>query len=131
MKNKQYNAERKYMDTLAKLDFDRDLAIEAMYNEAYNRMQQTIDDFYMRYASNTGLSLTDAKRVASQMDVKKFEKAAELAVKTKDFSEDTNKWLKTYNLNMRVNIIELMKLQLELDLRSLYDNQYGLMDKAR
>ena len=130
-KNRQYNAERKYMDDIAKKDFDRDLAIETMYNEAYNRMQQTIDGYYMRYANVTGLSLSDAKKLASQMDIKKFEKAAEIAVKSKDLSEETSKWLKTYNLNMRVNRVELLKLELELELRQLHDKGFNLMDKAR
>lgn len=119
------------MDDIAKKDFDRDLAIEAMYNEAYNRMQQTIDDYYMRYANATGMSLSEAKKLASQMDIKKFEKAAEIAVKSKDLSEETSKWLKTYNLNMRVNRVELLKLELELELRQLHDKGFNLMDKAR
>ncbi len=129
--NRQYNAERKYMDDIAKKDFDRDLAIESMYTESYNRMQQTIDGYYMRYANTTGMSLSDAKKLASQMDIKKFEKAAEMAVKSKDLSDETSKWLKTYNLNMRVNRVELLKLELELELRQLHDKGFNLMDKAR
>ena len=130
-KNRKYNAERKYMDQIEKLDFDRELAIETMYNESYNRMQQKIDGYYVRYANANGLSLGDAKKKASAMDIRDFEALAKKAVDNKDLSEETSDWLKTYNLNMRVNRMELLKLDLELEIRQLHDKEFSLMDKAR
>lgn len=129
-KNIKYNAERKVMDELAKRDFKRDKAIEKIYQQSTARIQNQIDSFYLKYASNNGLSKAEVMKLVSKMDVTKFQDAAKLAVKTRDFSDEANYWLKIYNLKMKTNRLELMKAEINLELLSMTEDISKLSNAA-
>ena len=129
-KNIQYNAERKAMDELAKRDFKRDKAIEKIYQQSMTRIQNQIDSFYLKYASNNGLSKAEVMKLVSKMDVTKFQDAAKLAVKTRDFSDEANYWLKIYNLKMKTSRLELMKAEINLELISMTEDVSKLSNTA-
>lgn len=131
LKNAKYNAERKAQDALIKRDLDRDLILERMYRQSYDRMQAQLDNYFMRYAKDTGLALAEVKKRADAMDVQLFADKAKEAVRIKDFSDETNEWLKTYNLKMKVSRLELQQAEIEWELRMLHDEAYQLMDSTR
>lgn len=124
-----YEHERAAQNVWAKRDLQTDKLLEATYQESIRRMQDQIDRFYIKYASNKGLTRAEANRRIKGFDVQAWaEKAAE-AVKNKDFSPYTNEWLKTYNTKMYISRIELMKAELELELQNLYSAENKIMDK--
>ena len=125
-----YERERKVMNDWAKRDFKREKMIEDVHRQTVKTLQTKIDQFYMRYAGREGLSRAEAMKRADQMDVTKFADKARLAVANKDFSDETNEWLKTYNLKMRVSRLELLKEELNWELIQMYDKDFQLVNKA-
>lgn len=130
-RNQRYNAERKAQAELMKRDLDRDQVLAKIYQESYNRMQAQIDKFYMTYAGQNGLTKQEAMKRVSAFDVTQFNQKAAEAVRTKDFSPETNAWLKTYNLKMRVSRLELLKAELALEIQNLTAEVNEVFDKAR
>ena len=130
-RNRLYNAERKAQSDLMKRDLDRDRILTQIYQESFNRMQKQIDGFYIRYAGQEGLTKQEAMKRVSEMDVTKFNEKAAKAVKNKDFSHETNKWLKVYNLKMKVSRLELLKAELTLEIQNLTAEVNEVFDKAR
>ncbi|MEQ9809193.1 minor capsid protein [Streptococcus jiangjianxini] len=129
--NQKYNAERKAQAELMKRDLDRDKFLVQLYQESYNRMQAQIDQFYMAYAGKEGLTKQEAMKRVSEMDVTKFNDKAAKAVREKDFSHETNQWLRTYNLKMKVSRLELLKQELALEIQNLTAEVNEVFDKAR
>ena len=93
--------------------------------EIYRRMlydaQKEIDAFYGRYASKEGITISEAKKRVSSMDVEAFSKMAKRMVETKDFSPQANAALRLYNLTMKVNRLELLKARIGLRLVDGFD----------
>ena len=129
--NQRYNQERKAQSDLIKRDVDRDKLIEEIYKSAENRIQKRIDSYYLRYANSTGLTKQEAMKLADSMDVTQYSNAAAIAVRNRDFSEKTNKWLKVYNLKMKVSRLELLKRQLQLELMQMTASLYEMFDEER
>lgn len=80
------------------------------------QVQKEIDAFYRKYATKEGISIEEAKRRASNMDIEAFAAKAKEYVDTKDFSDEANEALRLYNLTMKVNRLELLKAQIGLDM---------------
>lgn len=93
--------------------------------EIYRRMlydaQKEIESFYGRYASKEGITINEAKKRVSRMDVEAFSKTAKRMVETKDFSPQANAALRLYNLTMKVNRLELLKARIGLRLVDGFD----------
>lgn len=130
-RNQRYNAERRAQAALIKRDLDRDQVLARIYQESYDRMQAQIDKFYMTYAGQNGLTKQEAMKRVSAFDVTQFNQKAAEAVRTKDFSPETNAWLKTYNLKMRVSRLELLKAELALEIQNLTAEANEVFEKAR
>ena len=129
--NRLYNAERKAQAELIKRDVERDKLITQLYQESYDRLQAQIDKFYLGYAGREGLTKQEAMKRASEFDVTKFAEKARKAVEEKDFSHNTNEWLRIYNLKMKVNRLELLKAELDLEINNLTSNLEEVFDNAR
>lgn len=89
------------------------------YMDAMNEIQKEIEAFYGRYASREGISMEEARKRASKLDIEKYAKKAKRYVKERNFSDIANEQMRIYNLTMRVNRLELLKLNIELELLSL------------
>ena len=129
--NQRYNAERKAQAELLKRDLERDKILAQIYQESFDRMQREIDGFYLRYAGREGLTKQEVMKRVSELDVTRFNDKAAKAVKEKDFSPETNKWLRTYNLKMKVSRLELLKSELALEIQNLTAEANEIFDKAR
>ena len=123
----RYNLERQAMDAFAKRSVDAEELTKALFQSTAERVGKQIDELYIRYGSAQGLSAKDMRKLADRMEITKFQDAARLAVQNRDFSPETNKWLKTYNLKMRASRLELAKAQIELELLTTYSDFENLM----
>ncbi|OHY30922.1 hypothetical protein BI362_00865 [Streptococcus parauberis] len=126
-----YEAERKFQSDLMKRDLSREQLLTELYTESYNRIQKKIDDNYIRYATKEGLTRAEVRKIADAMDVKRFNERAAKAVQENDFSQETNKFLKLYNLKERVSRLEVLKVELALEIQNLHAEAFDLMDKER
>lgn len=139
-KNNQINywkdREEKNINSRKKTDKQVAKEIENLYVDTLTEIQKEIDSFLGRYASKEGISMQDARKRVSEMDVKAFETKAKKYVKEKDFSPQANRELKIYNLKMKLNRLELLRSNLLLELTASSDalqkllNQY-LSSEAR
>ena len=95
--------------------------IERRLQLALDDIKKEIDANFANYSAKEHISLSEAHKRASEMDVEAFARKAKEYVKTKDFSSEANYQLKIYNLTMRVSRLELLKAQIGLELVSMTD----------
>lgn len=90
--------------------------IQDIYSTMLTQINKEIESFFVRYSNKEGMSMAEAKRKASDIDIKEYEKKAKKYVKEKDFSKEANEQLRLYNLAMKVNRLELLKANIGLEL---------------
>lgn len=95
--------------------------IERIYKGMMDDIQKDIDAFYGRYASKEGISISEAKKRVSKLDIEEYGRKAKRYVKEKNFSKQANEEMRLYNLTMKVNRLELLKAQIGLELVSGFD----------
>lgn len=121
-----------------------DKRIEEIYTNQAKAIESEINAFYVKYASKEGITIHEAKKRVTQLDIKEYEKKAkyyvELAAKdrkkgNKDnagiyFSEKANEEMRLYNLTMKINRLEMLKANIGLELvkghaelESLFDDK--------
>ncbi|NVN77962.1 phage head morphogenesis protein [Enterococcus avium] len=96
--------------------------IAERFQNAIDNINKEIDANWSRFAGKEGISLSEAKKISMEMDVKAFARKAKKYVKEKDFSQTANDELRLYNITMRVNRLELLKSQIGLELIALSDD---------
>ena len=92
--------------------------------------KRSINNFYAKYASENGITMAEAKKRASKLDIEEYARKAAKYVKTKDFTKEANDAMKIYNLTMKVNRLELLKADLGLELAKGHSKIYQLFYKA-
>lgn len=95
--------------------------IKSTYDYMLDNIQKEINGFYARYASKEGITLADAKKRATALDMEAYERKAKQYVKTRDFSATANEEMRLYNLTMKVNRLELLKANIGLELVDGFD----------
>lgn len=95
--------------------------IRDIYENTMDRIQKEIDSFYIKYAVKEDISLAEAKKRVSELDIKAYERKAKKYVRDKDFSDKANAEMRLYNATMKINRLELLKANIGLELVSGYD----------
>ena len=108
-------------------EFDK--RINAIYADMQDNIQAEIDAFYGRYASKEGITIAEAKKRVSELDIKAYERKAKRYVKEKDFSKEANEEMRLYNLTMKINRLEMLKAQIALELIAGHDELQKYMDE--
>lgn len=103
--------------------------IEEIYQNMLDEIQKEINGFYIRYAKKEGITIAEAKKRASRLDMKEYAKKAKKYVAEKDFSDKANEEMRIYNLTMKVNRLELLKARIGLELVSGFDELEKLLGK--
>lgn len=89
--------------------------IKYYYRQEMNAIEDRIYAFYVRYSTKEGITMAEARRRVSKMDVEEFAEMAAKYVKEKDFSDRANEELRLYNLTMRVNYQQLLMYQIAME----------------
>lgn len=123
MKSSEYwrKREEKHIDQIIKDDKKMQKEVAKRFQDAIDNINKEIDANWQRFAGKEGISLSEAKKLSMEHDVKAFSRKAKKYVKEKNFSDKANNELRLYNVTMRVNRLELLKSQLGLELISLSD----------
>lgn len=98
-----------------------DKQIKQIYANMLDSVQEQIDSFYGQYADKEGISIAEAKKRVSSLNVKRFERKAKRYVREKNFSKHANDGLRLYNATMKINRLEMLKANIGLELISGHD----------
>lgn len=104
-----------------KSEAEYEKAINDTYNYMLDQIQKEINGFYAKYARAEGITLSEAKRRVSNLDIEEYGRKAARYVKTKDFSKQANDEMRLYNATMKINRLELLKANIGLELVAGFD----------
>lgn len=121
MKSSDYWRQREHAHIAAMRgkDAEYDKQLTMFYANTEKSIQKEIDAFYGKYALQKDMTLAEAKKKVSQMDVQAFSEKAKRYVEEKNFSDQANEELKLYNATMKINRLELLKSEIGLECASL------------
>ena len=103
--------------------------LRAIYQNMLDAAQKEIDAFYGRYADKEQITLAEAKRRVSKLDIAAYQRKARRYVADKDFSKQANEEMRLYNLTMKVNRLEMLKANIGLELVAGHNEQEQFMSK--
>lgn len=104
-----------------KTEAEYEKAINDTYKYMLDQIQKEINGFYAKYARAEGITLSEAKRRVSKIDIDEYGRKAARYVKTKDFSKQANDEMRLYNATMKINRLELLKANIGLELVAGFD----------
>lgn len=113
--------EKEALNNYVKDEAEYSRQINEIYQNMLDACQREINAFYGRYAAKEGISIAEAKKRVSQLDIDTYERKAKRYVRDKDFSEQANEEMRLYNLTMKVNRLEMLKANIGLELISGHD----------
>lgn len=100
--------------------------IAANKKRTMDDIQQQIDAFYGKYATAEGISMSEAKKRVSKIDIEAYAEKAKRYVgyahsdnpmiKAKAFTDEANRQMLLYNASMKINRLELLKANINLEL---------------
>ena len=103
--------------------------LRAIYQNMLDAAQKEIDAFYGRYADKEQITLAEAKRRVSKLDIAAYQRKAKRYVADKDFGKQANEEMRLYNLTMKVNRLEMLKANIGLELVAGHNEQEKFMAK--
>lgn len=103
--------------------------LERLYRTAHEEIIRDIEADIGRFADSQGLSMTEARRRISKHDVESFADKAKRYVREKNFSPRANHELKTYNVTMRTNALELLEARIHLETVALADEENKMLQE--
>lgn len=104
--------------------------LKEIYKRAYFDIQDKINAFYTKYATENGLSMAEVKKKVSSLDIERYNRLAEKYVKNKDLSKTANEAMRIYNITMKINRLEMLKSEIGMELASNFSNVEGLFNEA-
>lgn len=106
-----------------------DKQIKQIYEDMLEASQKEIDTFYRRYAKGQNITISEAKKRVSSLDIKAYEKKAARYVKDKVFTKQANAEMRLYNATMRINRLEMLKANIGLELLKGHSKLERFMEK--
>ena len=94
-------------------EYDKEL--KKIYANMLDACQSEINAFYGKYAAGEGISIAEAKKRVSELDIKAYERRAARYVKDKEFSKRANEEMRLYNATMKINRLEMLKANIGLE----------------
>ena len=124
----QREAEQRRLTKEHEADYGQRL--QAVFDTMRDNIQKEIESFYVRYATKEGISVAEAKKRVSQLDIEEYGRKAKLYVETKDLSDEANLEMRIYNLTMKVNRLEMIKSRIGMETAVGYSDVQRMMDGA-
>lgn len=93
-----------------------DKEIKRIYSNMLDECQSQINAFYGKYAAAEGITLAEAKKAVSKLDIAAYERKAKRYVRDKDFSAKANEEMRLYNATMKINRLEMLKANIGLEM---------------
>lgn len=103
--------------------------IEKIYANMMDEIQKEINGFYTKYAKAEGITIAEAKKRVSKMDIDAYSRKAEQYVKDKNFSKEANEEMRLYNAAMKINRLEMLKANIGMHLVGGFDELQKYFDQ--
>lgn len=94
---------------------------------AMDEIQEQIDAFYGRYATAEGISMSEARKRVSKLDVDRYSRKAKRYVKERNFTKIANEEMRIYNVTMSINRLELLKANIHLELLAMTSEEQRIL----
>lgn len=95
--------------------------IMRIYADMLDSCNEQINAFYGKYAKAERITLAEAKKRVSKLDIAAYERKAKRYVKDKEFSTQANEEMRLYNAAMKINRLEMLKANIGLELVAGHD----------
>ncbi len=138
----EYWRERELTHIKKQIKDDAQIAKKIRGNQmrAMEEIQEQIESFYGRYADKEGISMDEARKRVTKLDMEKYQKKAKRYVKGahssfffirgRSFTKRANEEMRLYNATMRINRLQLLKLNIELELiAAISDEEHFLLEE--
>lgn len=118
---------------------DAELAklIESNQKMVMKDIEQQIEAFYGRYATVEGITMAEARKRVSKLDIDEYAAKAKRYVKgarssnaltkAQSFTDSANEEMRIYNVTMKINRLELLKANVALELASMTSDEERLI----
>lgn len=106
-------------------------SLEKEYREASRRIESEISTWYTRFATNNGISLSEARKVLNSSELAEFRWTVQDYIKFGEENALNGQWMKQLeNASARVHIsrLEALKVQMQQQIEVLYGNQTDGID---
>lgn len=117
-RKREEEAKKRYLEEESR-EYQKKL--QEIYDRMQREIQREIEAFYGRYANKEGITIGEAKRRASQLDMEAYAKKAKQYVAQKNFSQKANEEMRLYNMTMKANRLELLKATIGLETVAGFD----------
>ncbi len=104
--------------------------IQKTYDYMLDQIQKEINGFYAKYAKQEKITLAEAKKRVSRLDIEEYGRKVAKYVKEKDFSDQANEEMLLYNATMKINRLELLKANIGLEMVSGFDELQKYFDQT-
>lgn len=123
MSNKTYWRDRELEWKKKRLKDEKQYAdeIQEIYANMMDSVGKEIESFFTRYANKENITMAEAKKRVSNIEIEAYQRKAKKYVKEKNFSDEANEQMRLYNLAMKVNRLELLKANIGLELVAGHD----------
>ncbi|HEP5093988.1 TPA: minor capsid protein [Streptococcus pyogenes] len=133
---------KKEMDAKEADDISLEQSMKQLHDYHFRNIEKEIESFYQRYADKEKIDLSEARKRASELDISAYQKKAkELIAKAEklrkegrtvtkaDFTHQENADMAIYNLAMKTNALELLRLNIDLEMQELANGEHKLTKK--
>lgn len=103
--------------------------IDGIYDYLLDQIEKEINGFYTKYADAEGITMAEAKKRVSKLDIEAYSRKAEKYVKNKDFSSQANAEMRLYNATMKINRLEMLKANIGLEMVDSFDELQKYFDE--
>ena len=105
--------------------------LEDMFMDAQRTVQADIERWYGRFATNNGISLTEARKLLTTGQLEEFHWTVEQYIKAGQQNNLSAEWLKKLenaSAKFHVSRLEAIHLQIQQQIELLYGNQLDVVD---
>jgi len=117
-KSKQYWLDRMLArDKAAKLSEDKLLEeLNRYYTDSYIAIEKELNNFYVKYATENGLSYNQARKILTPKDIREYSSKIGELKKIYEETKDMNVYLKMQEIGSRANVTRLQSLLDSIDI---------------
>lgn len=131
------NRELEHIKKNKKSDAQIAKAITSNQRQTMKEIEQQIEAFYGRYASTEGITMAEARKRVSKLDIDDYAAKAKRYVKgarsnnqltkAQSFTDKANEEMRIYNVTMKINRLELLKANVALELAAMTSDEERFM----
>jgi len=130
-KSKQYWLDRMLeRDKAAKLSEDKILEeLNKYYTDSYIAIEKELNNFYVKYATENGLSYNQARKILTPKDIREYSSKIGELKKLYEETKDINVYLKMQEIGSRANVTRLQSLLDSIDIeliKSAHNTQISI-----